>query len=128
MHPRSGMMTELCIGEYLTMKKTLLIVLMFVSLVGHANNSFVGSAVSSIILHDAGSVLIKLKDGLKTNETCTNTTNNSLVLLTTNRHYKEMYAALLAAYHSGTKVAGWVDTCDSKFNQPVLTRLDLIEK
>ncbi|MEY8215339.1 MAG: hypothetical protein RPR97_12775 [Colwellia sp.] len=107
------------------MKKLLSLILIFLPIVGQANNSFKESAISTIILHDAGSILVKLKDGITTNESCNNT---SLVLQSTNRHYKEMYAALLAAYHSGSKVGGWVDTCDTKFNQPVLTRLDLSEK
>ncbi|WP_158224758.1 hypothetical protein [Agaribacterium haliotis] len=45
-----------------------------------------------------------------------------------NQHFQEMYAALLAAYHSGSSVGGWVNNCDDKHNNPILTRLDLLPK
>lgn len=76
-------------------------------------------------MRDHGSILVALKDGVVTNENCSN--KDYMILHPSNKHYKEMYSALLAAYHSGSKVAGWVNTCDSAFNFPILTRLDLIE-
>lgn len=91
-----------------------------------ANSSFQQSKVSKIILHDYGSILISLQNGVITNESCSN--KSAIILSPSNQHYKEMYAALLAAYHSGSEVAGWVNSCDTRFDLPILTRLDLIPK
>ncbi len=108
------------------MKNFSVLILTFLSINTYANSSFKESSVSKIVLHDAGSILISLKNGVVTNEDCSN--KSYIILDSANRHYKEMYAALLASYHSGSKVSGWVNTCDTKFNFPVLTRLDLLEK
>lgn len=107
------------------MKKVYLLVFILIAFGTQANASFETRVVSKIILHDAGSILIELKGGIITSENCTNAL---LILKPSSQHYKEMYAAILSAYHSGSKISGWVNTCDTRFNYPVLTRLDLLEK
>ena len=108
------------------MKNLSFILAILLSFNSVANSSFQQSKVSKIILHDYGSILISLQNGVITNESCSN--KSAIILSPANQHYKEMYAALLAAYHAGSEVAGWVNSCDTKFDLPILTRLDLIPK
>ena len=104
----------------------ILILISLFSISTHANNSFSSGKVMSIILHDSGKVLIYLNGGIQTDEACTSMTH--IVLKKSHQHFSEIYSALLAAYHSGTSVAGWVNGCDDSHNMPLLTRLDLIPK
>ena len=92
----------------------------------YANNSFNSKKVVSIILHDWGRVLVYLEGGITTEESCDN--KSAIALKKDNQFFSEMYSALLAAYHSGSSVGGWVNGCDDKHKTPVLTRLDLIPK
>lgn len=91
-----------------------------------ANSIFEPGKVSKIILHDWGKVLVYIEGGLRTDEPCNS--KGSIVLDRDNQHFNEMYSALLAAYHSGTWVGGWVNGCDTRHNTPILTRLDLMPK
>lgn len=102
---------------------TLLIVLSFNL---NANNSFEEGKVTKIILHDWGRVLIYLDKDIITKEDCER--KSALILNKNNQHFQEMYSSLLAAYHAGSKVSGWVNTCNPKHSSPVLTRLDLLPK
>ena len=109
------------------MKKLLfLFFIAFISNQTLANAPFTKDKVNKIIFHDFGVILIYLENGVKTNEQCT---NKSAIVLQKEKHfYQEMYSALLSAYHSGTEVTGWVNGCDSTFNLPILSRLDLLPK
>jgi hypothetical protein len=109
------------------MKKLIIFVLGILLAVSvQANNSFQPGRVTKIILHDWGRVLIYLSGGIQTNEPCER--KGAIVLDRANQHFAEMYAALLAAYHSGSEVGGWVNGCDSRHQAPILTRLDLMPK
>lgn len=92
----------------------------------YANNSFNSKKVVSIILHDWGRVLVYLEGGITTGEECDS--KSAIALRKDNQFFNEMYSALLAAYHSGSSVGGWVNGCDDRLKVPVLTRLDLIAK
>lgn len=102
------------------------LILFLLSFNALANASFEARAVSQIILHDWGRVLISLKGGLATVESCDS--KSFIVLKKDNQFFDEMYSALLAAYHSGSMVAGWVNGCDDRHKSPILTRLDLLPK
>jgi len=105
---------------------TVLLFVIIFSSPAHANSSFSPAKVQQIVLHDWGAVLVVLEGGINTNESCDNKT--LMVLKKSNQHFSEMYASLLAAYHAGTSVRGWVNGCHDRHNAPVLTRLDLMPK
>ena len=108
------------------LKKLLLVIFFVVPVMAQANSSFSSSKVTKIILHDWGRALIYLEGTVNTNEDCTN--KGYIALHKDNQHFSEMYSAALAAYHSGSEIAGWVNGCDSKHNAPTLSRLDLLPK
>jgi len=89
-----------------------------------ANNPFTSTPIVNLTLHDWGNqVLIELPAPLSVNEGCAN--NSTLVVEKTHPFFREIYAAVLAARVSGKNIRGWVNGCNSTFNAPILTRLDL---
>lgn len=88
-----------------------------------ANSAFSQTTITSVIVHDHGNViLIKLADNVTNNEGCS--INNQMVVKKSHPFFKEMYTALLSAFHAGSKIHGWVNTCYD-WDMPTLTRLDL---
>lgn len=94
-----------------------------ISAASAGNAWFQPATVTRIVLHDFGKVHIYLQGGIKTTEPCSSKT--MMVLDPDYMHFREMYSALLAALHAKTQVSGWVNGCDSQFNAPILTRLDV---
>lgn len=89
-----------------------------------ANSPFSETTISGIIVHDWGTdILINLSDTVSNSEGCDY--NQSLALSKNHPSFDEMYSALLAAFHAGTTIHGWVNQCHSRFKRPYLTRLDL---
>jgi len=88
-----------------------------------ANSPFSTTTINGITVHDHGNVIIiRLADNVSNGEGCS--INNQLVVEKTHPFFKEMYSALLSAFHTGTKIHGWVKTCYS-WDMPILTRLDM---
>jgi hypothetical protein len=87
-----------------------------------ANSGFYNSKISAITIHDYWNVLvIELKSPVATGEGCA--VSNAVVLQKNHYMFKEMYAALLSAFHAQTVISGWANGCFREY--PVLTRLDL---
>ncbi|MCM8510539.1 hypothetical protein J0904_00340 [Acinetobacter bereziniae] len=87
-----------------------------------ANSGFSNSKISAITIHDYWNVLvIELKSPVATGEGCA--VSNAVVLQKNHYMFKEMYAALLSAFHAQTVISGWANGCFREY--PVLTRLDL---
>ncbi|WEI24662.1 hypothetical protein PYR74_12795 [Acinetobacter bereziniae] len=83
---------------------------------------FYNSKISAITIHDYWNVLvIELKSPVATGEGCA--VSNAVVLQKNHYMFKEMYAALLSAFHAQTVISGWANGCFREY--PVLTRLDL---
>ena len=91
-----------------------------------ANAPFEARPVNQIIIHDWGRILIYLNGGLTTKEPCER--SNVIVLKKDNQFFDQMYSAVLAAYHGGGLIGGWVNGCDDRIKAPILTRLDLLPK
>lgn len=108
------------------MKSLVIFLLLVISNISLANSIFSPSKVTKIILHDGGMVYVYLDGTVVTEEECSN--KGAITLAPSNQHYSSMYSAILAAYHSGTSIGGWVDLCDERINSPILTRLDLLPK
>ncbi len=109
------------------MKSHLKLVIFFMSVLvcahASANSPFSTSTISGIVVHDGGNeIFIELSSTVTNSENCS--INNQLALKKTHPFFKEMFSALLSAFHAGTPIQGWVNTCH-QFNMPVLTRLDL---
>lgn len=105
--------------------KKILIVLCFYLLFCNsvfANSGFSNSKISAITIHDYWNVLvIELKSPVATGEGCA--VSNAVVLQKNHYMFKEMYAALLSAFHAQTVISGWANGCFIEY--PILTRLDL---
>lgn len=87
-----------------------------------ANSGFYNTKISAITIHDYWNVLvIELKSPVATGEGCA--VSNAVVLQKNHYMFKEMYAALLSAFHAQTMISGWANGCFREY--PVLTRLDL---
>lgn len=87
-----------------------------------ANSVFYNSKISAITIHDYWNVLvIELKSPVATGEGCA--VSNAVVLQKNHYMFKEMYAALISAFHAQTMISGWANGCFREY--PVLTRLDL---
>lgn len=87
-----------------------------------ANSGFYNSKISAITIHDHWNVLvIELTSPVATGEGCA--VSNAVVLQKNHYMFKEMYAALLSAFHAQTMISGWANGCFREY--PVLTRLDL---
>lgn len=90
-----------------------------------ANSSFAKTTVSSVVVHDFGTaVLIQLASTPNT-EGCVQT--GYYVLEKSLPSFKEIYAAILLAYSTGTSVQGWVNGCNASLGYPTLTRIDLVK-
>lgn len=88
-----------------------------------ANSSFSITSVTGVVVHSNGNViLVTLADHVTNAEGCN--INNQMVIEKTHPFFKEMYSALLSAFHSETKIRGWVNGC-YLWGMPILTRLDL---
>lgn len=87
-----------------------------------ANSGFYNSKISAITIHDSWNVfIIELKSPVANGENCG--VSNAVVLRKDHYLFKEMYAALLSAFHAQTVISGWANGCFREY--PVLTRLDL---
>jgi len=103
----------------------LLIASMMISLPADANSRFSEARISILTMHDFGDdILVTFSGPITTSEGCT--INNQVALQKTRPFFKEMYSALLSAFHGNIKVAGWVNGCHA-FGMPNLTRLDLVK-
>ena len=104
----------------------LAVLTVFVSGMAFAKSPFVKTSMESIVLHDVEDVvIIKLSSEITNNEKCTK--NDELVLKKdTHNMFQETYSALLASFHSGTKIAGVVSGCH-QWGQPILVRLDIVK-
>ena len=106
------------------MRAVVLVVLALFPGMVWANSSFTSTPIANLTLHDWGNqVLIDLPAPLSVTEGCAN--NSMLVVEKTHPFFREIYAAVLAARVSGKNIHGWVNGCNSTFNAPILTRLDL---
>ena len=85
-----------------------------------ANSPFSASKIDQLIVHDSGNVLIIFPSSVNSAE-C-GTPAEMLKLYGSSPLFDKLYPALLSAFHSRTKVSGWVNGCDGS---PLLTRLDL---
>ncbi|WP_336033539.1 hypothetical protein [Acinetobacter bereziniae] len=81
-----------------------------------ANSGFYNSKISA-----RNVLVIELKSPVATGEGCA--VSNAVVLQKNHYMFKEMYAALLSAFHAQTVISGWANGCFREY--PVLTRLDL---
>lgn len=91
-----------------------------------ANSSFEPGRITIITLHDSNQyIVIYLDGGVITEEPCNS--KQALYLDRNHPFFKEMYAALLSAFHAGTPVQGWVNGTGGWGGFPKLTRLDLIK-
>ncbi|MCS4296856.1 MULTISPECIES: hypothetical protein [Acinetobacter] len=90
-----------------------------------ANSPFSPTKISGLVVHDNGTdIIIELKANVATGEGCQIT--NQVVLRKTHPLFKEVYAALLSAFHSQTVIQGWINGCHTiGERRPILTRLDL---
>lgn len=106
------------------MKYIFAICLFFCSLNAFANSAFSEAKVSSVVVHDFGTVILVNLDRSATNgEGCTS--NTVLVVKKTHPLFNEMYSAVLSAFHSGARVRGWVNGCESAFSAPIMTRFEM---
>ncbi|BAP37206.1 hypothetical protein AS4_22660 [Acinetobacter guillouiae] len=90
-----------------------------------ANSPFSPTKISGLVVHDNGTdIIIELKANVATGEGCQ--IANQVVLRKTHPLFKEVYAALLSAFHSQTVIQGWINGCHTiGESRPILTRLDL---
>ncbi|MEN8282995.1 hypothetical protein [Acinetobacter gerneri] len=92
----------------------------------YANSSFSSTRIKSLIVHDYGGIYVVLESNVvPASEGCN--AQKLLVLRKTHYLFKEMYAALLAAFHHKTPITGYVNGCyntNDVTSIPVLTRLD----
>lgn len=87
-----------------------------------ANSGFYNTKIAAITVHDNWNVLIiELKSPVATGENCG--ISNAVILRKDHYMFKEMYAALLSAFHAQTVISGWANGCFGQY--PVITRLDL---
>ncbi|MBT9494371.1 MAG: hypothetical protein IV107_18950 [Paucibacter sp.] len=107
------------------MKHGVCAILMFVTAsLARANSPFSPFEVKALTIHDNGfHILITAGSDIATGEGCNSRTMMSL--RKDHALFKEMYATLLSAAHTGKPISGWVNGCDATFGTPVLTRLDL---
>lgn len=89
------------------------------------NSPFSPTKISGLVVHDNGTdIIIELKANVATGEGCQ--IANQVVLRKTHPLFKEVYAALLSAFHSQTVIQGWINGCHTiEESRPILTRLDL---
>jgi hypothetical protein len=107
-----------------SVRTSMLLVLMLTSLPAVANAPFGPISNFSVIVHDFGDrVFVGLPAPIGNSEGCSNT--SSLVLSKNHLLFKEIYAALLSAFHARASISGYVNGCDPYFSVPVLTRIDL---
>ena len=107
-----------------TLKKLLFTCMCIFSFSVYANSSFSQATINGIIVHDYGTVLLIVFNSPPVNsESCSG--NDFFVLYKAHPSFKEMYAAIMLAYSTQSKVTGWVNGCDATFSRPVLTRLDM---
>ena len=105
------------------LKIVVLALLALIAFNASANSPFSEATVKGITVHDFGrEILIELSSTVTNSENCR--LNQRLALRKTHPFFGEMYSALLSAFHTGTPVHGWVNTCH-EFGMPVLTRLDM---
>ena len=106
------------------MKKILLVMcfsLIFCSSV-FANSGFYNTKIAAITVHDNWNALIvEFKSPVATGEGCT--ISNAVLLQKNHYMFKEMYAALLSAFHAQTMISGWANGCNGSY--PIFTRLDM---
>lgn len=104
-------------------KPFLLLFILVSSSLSQANSSFSSTTISGVVVHDFGNeIIIELANSVSNGEDCS--INSSFVLLKSHPSFDQMYAAILSAFHAGTKIEGWVNGCHS-WSMPILTRLDL---
>ena len=106
------------------MKSLLLFLSILLVVPAHATASFARSQVSKIVMHDWGHVFIYPNGDVQTNENCTN--KNFIVLKRSNQRFSEMFASVLAAYHSGREISGWMNDCSPNEDAPIIIRLDIL--
>lgn len=91
-----------------------------------ASSSFAPNTISTLIVHDFGTdIIVVLKNSdTKNLEGCGD--NTQITLKRNHPLFKEMYAALLVAFHSQASISGWVHGC-APFNPtvPIISRLDI---
>lgn len=68
--------------------------------------------IASLSVHDSGHVIVEYTEPGAAVDACANPQFKSNVLLhKDNPRFKEMYALLLAAFHTKSPVNGWVNGC-----------------
>ncbi len=90
-----------------------------------ANSPFSPTKISGLVVHDNGvDIIVELKANVATGEGCQ--VGSQVILRKGHPLFKEMYAALLSAFHSQTVIQGWINGCHTiGVSIPILTRLDL---
>jgi hypothetical protein len=87
-----------------------------------ANSGFYNTKISAITIHDHwNALIIEFPNGVANGEGCT--ISSAVILQKDHYMFKEMYAALLSAFHAQTTISGWANGCNGSY--PILTRLDL---
>lgn len=87
-----------------------------------ANSGFYNTKISAITIHDHwNALIIEFPNGVANGEGYT--ISSAVILQKDHYMFKEMYAALLSAFHAQTTISGWANGCNGSY--PILTRLDL---
>lgn len=96
------------------------------------NSAFAGSgisgAVTQLINHETGDVLITFEGGMPSNDGCKNA--STAVLKSDVARFKEIYAMALAAASQGKVLGGWTaGPCAAIYGEtyPFLIRLDWVK-
>lgn len=97
------------------MKKYVVAILLLCPMVASANGPFSSSTVKGITMHDFGNqILVQFPAPLTHTEPCAD--KGTLVVEKTHPFFKEMFSALLSAFHAGTPIVGWVNGCNATFS------------
>ncbi|MBJ9901566.1 hypothetical protein [Acinetobacter bereziniae] len=100
---------------------TILLSLMFCTS-SFANSGFYNTKISAITIHDHwNALIIEFSSPVATGEGCADA--SAVILQKDHYLFKEMYAALLSAFHAQSTISGWANGCNGSY--PILTRLDL---
>ncbi len=87
-----------------------------------ANSGFYNTKIAAITVHDNwNALIIEFKSSVADGEKCG--ISNAVLLQKNHYMFKEMYAALLSAFHAQTMISGWANGCNGSY--PILTRIDL---